>query len=572
MTNFTFDVTDFIDWPWSRIEPYYQDLEARTLDAQSVEAWLSDWSVLAERIDETNRRLEVATTRNTADRGAEQRYHTFLQVIQPQVEAAEQRLRSKLLQSGLEPQGFDIQMRKMRAESALFRETNLPLLAEERSLNTAYDALAGSRTVTWEGKEIPAAALFPFMQSADRSVRERAWRLWSQRNQKDSDAIFALWTKLLDLRGRIAANADLPDFRAYQWQVMKRFDYTPEDCKAFHAAVKEVVVPVVARIREQRRRDLGVDVLKPWDVYCDPKQREPLRPFMDIDDLEKRTSRIFHHVDPQLGTYFDTMVREDLLDLDTRKNKGGGGYSLPFNATGVPFIFLSMNGTQGDVQGLLHEGGHSFHTFETRIQRYFWQRDTESVGAEFAEVASTAMELLAGPYLEERHGGFYSAADAARARIENLEYAVVGLAHVCITDSWQHWAYENPDLAHDEDRCDTRYRELQGEYLPGVDWSGLETEAGASWMQIPHIFATPFYYIEYGLSQVGALQIWAASQQDQAGAVRRYREALALGDTRSIPELYRVAGARLAFDANTMRESVELVERTLRELDRVEPE
>lgn len=569
MTGYVFDVNDFIDWPWSRIEPYFQDLETRTLDAGSVDAWLSDWSAVAERIDETNRRLEVATTRNTADAEAEERYHTFLQAVQPQVAAAEQRLRAKLLESNLEPQGFEIQMRKMRAESALFREANLPLLAEEHSLNTAYDALAGARTVTWEGKEIPAQALFPFMQSTDLSVRERAWRLRSDRYLQDSDSIFALWTKLLDLRERIASNAGLPDFRAYQWQVMQRFDYTPEDCKAFHAAVKEVAVPVVARIREQRRRDLGVGALRPWDLYCDPKQREPLHPFQDIDDLEHRTSRIFHQLDPELGAYFDIMVREDLLDLEMRKNKGGGGYSLPFNATGVPYIFLSMNGTQGDVQGLLHEGGHSFHTFETRIQRYFWQRDTETVGAEFAEVASTAMELLAAPYLEERHGGFYSAADAARARIENLEYAIVGLAHVCITDSWQHWAYENPDLAHDRDRCDARYRELQSEYLPGVDWIGLEMEAGATWMQIPHIFATPFYYIEYGLSQLGALQIWAASLQDQAGAVRRYREALALGDTRSIPELYRVAGAKLAFDADTMRESVELVERTLRGLEGV---
>lgn len=568
MSAFEFDVVHFIDWPWSRIEPYLQDLERRRLDSESVATWLSDWSAVAERLDETNRRLEVATTQNTADAEAERRYHEFLQEIQPRAEAASQRLKEKLLASGLEPPGFDVQLRKMRAEAALFRAENLALLAEERTLNTQYDALAGAQVVEWEGQEIPSQALRPYMQSSDRAMREHAWRLDSDRWLQDRDAINALWTKLYDLRRRIAANAGMPDFRAYQWQVMKRFDYAPEDCKQFHASVSEVVTPVVRRILEQRRGNLGVETLRPWDILPDPKGREPLRPFRDIGDLEERTSRIFHRVDPRFGEYFDTMRRRDLLDLDTRKNKGAGGYCLPFNASKVPFIFLSVTGMHGDVQGLLHEGGHAFHSFEMQSLPYFWQRDMETVGVEFAEVASTAMELLAAPYLAEREGGFYSEEDTARARIENLKSALVGMSYIAMIDNWQHWAYDNPDLARDTEQCDTRCRELQAEYIPGVDWSGLETEAGAWWQQVSHIFAMPFYYIEYGLSQLGALQIWAAAQEDQAGAVRRYQEALALGDTRPIPELYRVAGAKFAFDAGTMRESVDLVERTLEELEK----
>ncbi|PZR97967.1 MAG: M3 family oligoendopeptidase, partial [Chloroflexi bacterium] len=365
----------------------------------------------------------------------------------------------------------------------------------------------------------------------------------------------------------LARNAGLPDYRAYRWQQLNRFDYTPDDCKGFHRAVEEVVVPARTRLLEKRRRQMGVDALRPWDLRVDPSGKPPLRPFANIEELTRKTSAIFHHVDPDFGAYFDIMVAEDLLDLETRKNKATSGYSLPFNATHLPFIFLSMAGTHGDVVGLLHEGGHAFHTFEASRLPYFQQRDTEAIAIEFAEVASTAMELLASPYLEESKGGFYTRDDAARALEHHLAGLIEGWCAIATIDAFQHWIYENPEQAKDGDALDAQYVALTQRFLPGVDYTGLVAERSNEWRRIPHPFEVPFYFVEYALAEMGAVQIWAGARRDQREAVRRYREALKLGHTVPVPQLFETAGARLAFDAGTLRELVDLLEEALDDLE-----
>jgi oligoendopeptidase F len=556
------------DWPWSQIEPFYNELEQRPLDATSCDAWLRDWSRLSDLISERFSRLYVALTINTADAAAEQRYNAFLDQIYTRVEAADQRLKQKLLASALTPAGLEVPLRGMRAEAALFREANLPLLNEERKLAAEYDKIIGAQTVAWQGQERTVAQLKPVYQADDRSLREQAWRLTSQRQLADRAAINALWARLLELRLRLAANAGCADYRDYRWQQMWRFDYAPDDCVRFHEAIEQVVVPAAARIYERRRQQLGVATLRPWDLDVDPQGRPALRPFDDVAQLEAHCEAIFEQVDPELGAYFHTMRQERLLDLDNRKGKSPGGYCTSFNSVRRPFIFMNAVGLHDDVQTMLHEGGHAFHVFESAHLPYSYQL---SVGTEFAEVASMAMELLAGPYLARAAGGFYDADGVRRARVEHLENIILFWPYMAVVDAFQHWVYAHADEARDPARCDATWAALWHRFMKGVDWSDLDDELVTGWHRKLHIHRIPFYYVEYGLAQLGAVQVWHNALRDRAAAVDSYRRALALGGTAALPDLYATAGARFAFDAPTLREAVALLEQTIAELQGEQP-
>ncbi|MEA4909908.1 MAG: M3 family oligoendopeptidase [Anaerolineaceae bacterium] len=541
---------------WSTFEPEYRDLAAQTLAAENVAGWLSRWSRASELVAELYNRLYVATTVNTADAEAEKRYQHFTEQIYPQASEADQGLKEKLIASGLCPPGFEIPLRNYRAEADLYRAENLPLISEEFQLSNEYFKITGAQTVTWEGKETTLQQLNPVAEDPDRQRREAAWRLSIERQLADREALNALWQKLLDLRLRMAANTGR-DYRAFRTQQLLRFDYTPADCHKFHQAIEETVVPAAQRIYERRRRLLGVDRLRPWDVSVDPYGRPALHPFQDVAGLKRGVSAIFHHVDPVLGGYFDSMVSEELLDLDNRKNKGPGGYCNGFDAVRKPFIFMNAVGTHDDVQTLLHEGGHAFHVFESAHLPYHAQL---SVPMEFAEVASMGMELLAGPYLAHDYGGFYTPQEAARARASHLEGILLFWPYMAVVDAFQHWVYENPSQAMQPNACDAAWGDLWGRFMPGVDWSGFEDAMLTGWHRNLHIFEVPFYYVEYGLAQLGAVQVWRNALEDQAGAVARYRPALSLGGTVTLPQLYAAAGARLAFDAPMLWDAVQLLE------------
>ncbi|HLY28655.1 MAG TPA: M3 family oligoendopeptidase [Aggregatilineales bacterium] len=557
------DVKHLIGWKWEQIAPYYDDLAARSLMRENVNEWLADWSRLQRLLAETGSRLEIATTRNTADQNAERQYHEYLDSIQPAVESAEQILKQKLLDSRLEVAGFDLQLRKMRAEAALFREANLPLLTEEQKLNTSYNKIIGAQTVIWDGQEITLSRLRPFYRDPDRAVRERAWRLEWERRLQDREALDDIWQQLLKLREQLAANAGLPDYRTYRWQQWHRFDYTPDDCKRFQRAIEAVVVPAASRIYEKQRRQLGLDGIRPWDVDVDPLGRHPLKPFNNVADLERGVAGILQRVDPTLGGYFETMRREGLLDLDNRKNKAPGGY-CNWSELEQPFIFMNAVGLHGDVLTLLHESGHSFHNFETRHLPYKQQLRP---GREFTEVASTAMELLASPYLTQLAGGFYSEADAARALTEVLEDFILFWPYMAVVDAFQHWVYENVVDAADTDQCNDEWLELMQRFMPGVDRRGLEPWTRIAWQRQLHIFSEPFYYVEYGMSRLCVVQVWRNARRNQAEAVAKYRHALSFGGTLPLPELYTEIGARFAFDEETLGEAVSLIESTLADLE-----
>ncbi|MDI6696977.1 MAG: M3 family oligoendopeptidase [Anaerolineales bacterium] len=556
---------EFMDWDWPQIEPYYQELENRRLDADHVDAWLADWSRIAELIYETYQRHYVAITVDTTNEATKKRYDHFVDEIQPQAQAAEQKLKEKLIASGLEPAGFAIPLRNLRAQTEIYRSDNLPLIARELKLSAEYDRIIGAQTIPWNGKEITILQARPLFQETERAVRERAWRMTIGRQLADRQAINELWRQLLEVRMQLAQNAGFSNYRDYRWKQMLRFDYTPQDCVRFHQAIEKVVVPAVQHLYEKRRRRLGVKTLRLWDLEVDPQSRPPLRPFQDVSQLEQGVAAIIQAIDPQLGAYFDIMRREGLLDLENRKGKAPGGYCTDFPASRRPFIFMNAVGIHDDVQTLLHEGGHSFHVFESAHLPYAQQKE---VGLEFAEVASTSMEYLGAQFLTNP-GGFYSPAEAARARIAHLEETLAFWPYMAVVDAFQHWVYENASEALDPSNCDQKWSELWRRFMIGVDWSDMEEEMATGWQRKLHILQSPFYYIEYGLAQLGAFQVWRNSLKDAPGAVAAYRRALSLGGSVALPDLYRAAGARLAFDELALKEAVDLALQTIHELEQI---
>lgn len=556
--------SQFLSWTWKQFSPFADDLQQRPLDASTITQWLTDWSDLNRIISEIYQRLYVSITVDTTDKLAEQSYNTFLEDIYPNSEAMDNILKRRLLESGFQPDGFEQVLKNLRAESDIFRDSNLPLLSQVLALSSEYDKIIGAQTIEWEGKEVTLSQLQPVFQDTDRDKRQQAWQMSMQRRLLDRQALNELWAKLLELRRTIATNADLPDFRSYVWQQYHRFDYTPQDCATFHQAIEDVVVPVALRIYERRQKRLGLNSLRPWDLDVDPLGRPPLRPFSETNALEEKCASIFHKIDPQLGSYFDKMRTERLLDLDNRKGKAPGGYCTNFDSVRLPFIFMNAVGIHDDVLTLLHEGGHAFHVFETAALPYIQQL---SVGMEFAEVASMSMEYLSTPYLESSQGGFYSGSEAARARIEHLEANILFWPYMAVVDAFQHWAYENPLDAALPANCDEQWTALWQRFMPGVDWSGLEQECATGWQRKLHIFEVPFYYIEYGLASLGATQVWRNSLTDQSAAVAAYRRALALGGSVPLPTLYSTAGARFAMDFNILHEIVPLLEKTIESLE-----
>ncbi len=556
---------------WSDIETLYQDLNKQEITKGTVDGWLASWSKVAEIVDEQYNRLLVATSVNTADADADAKLNTFLDEIFPKAQTWEQKLKEKLLESRLEPYGFDIPLRNMVAETKLFREENLPLLTEEQKLNTEFDKILGAQTADWEGEEKTVYGLDVYRQSKDRAVREKAWTKIMDRSYQDRDSINALWVKFLDIRQKLAKNAHKDDFRAYIWQKYYRFDYTPKDCLEFHRAIEDEVVPAVTRLLKKHQEKLGVEVLRPWDIdlkiYVDPLGRDPLKPFETAEEQIQKTQNIFTNVDPVLGAYFQQMVNDKMVDIPNRKNKAPGAFCTGYNYIRKPFVFCNSVGTQNDVSTLLHESGHAFHVFESAHLPYLPQLN---VTMEFAEVASMGMELLAAPYIGQEFGGFYTKQEAARAMSEHLITALMFWPYMSVVDLFQHWVYENPKLAMNPDNCDAQWSKLWDRFMPDQDWTGFENYKKTGWHRKPHIHQAPFYYIEYGLAQLGAVQVWANALKNQHKAVTEYRRALALGATVPLPVLYRTAGAKLAFDPTTLRTHVDLMLSEIERLDAIQ--
>jgi oligoendopeptidase F len=549
---------------WSTIQPYVDRLLGADLSPAAVAPWLQDWSDLSAVLYEANAQIQREITENTADPEAEQRFLTFVEKIMPQVRMADQALRDRLLGfQGYEPSPETREMvRRFRAEASIYREENVPLLSELAVLENEYGKITGALMIDWDGEAETLPKARQRQRSLDRDERERAWRLEMDAYASVREQLNDLYLKMLPLRRQLARNAGLPDYRAYRWLEFCRFDYTPEDCRTFHDAIEHCFVPLANKLTAELGAMLGLDGVRPWDIEVDA-YGEPLRPFSDVAELTAGVQRIFEQVDPVLASYFAGM-RDGWLDLESRPNKAPGGYCESFPVTGKPYIFMNAVGMHEDVSTLLHEGGHSFHFMESRRHPLIWNHGAPT---EFSEVASMGMELLAAPYLEASKGGFYSKRDAHRAHTDDLRTSARFLPYMAVVDAFQHWVYvDAPENVTARD-LDAVWSKLWDRFMPGIDFKGLQAEKEAAWHRKLHIFQVPFYYVEYGLAQLGALQVWRNALHDQKQSVADYRAALATGNTRSLSELFRIAGARFAFDRAIVGELAALIEARLAQPD-----
>jgi oligoendopeptidase F len=430
----------------------------------------------------------------------------------------------------------------------------VPLETEDSKLGQQYQKLIGSLTVNFRGEERTLVQMGRYQEETDRAVRQETWELVAKRRMQETDKLDDIFDSLVKLRTQIARNAGFENYRDFVFCQKGRFDYTPKDCYQFHESVEKEIMPAVRRIQAERRRQLGLETLRPWDLAVDSQNRPPLNPFKDVNQMVARTQEIFNQLDPELAGGFQEMQDLKLLDLDNRKGKAPGGYQSTLSEARVPFIFMNAVGVQRDVETILHEAGHAFHALATQQEDLYAYRGSP---IEFCEVASMSMELLGNEFLEQ----FYAPAEANRARRVHLEGIIGFFPWMATVDAFQHWIYTHPDHTRVERRA--AWIDLMNRFGGEVDWTGWEEARASVWHRQLHIFLYPFYYVEYGIAQLGALQVWANSKKNKVEALQNYKKALKLGGSRPLPELFAAAGCRFQFDSATIKPLIQLAQTEL---------
>ncbi|HAB18606.1 MAG TPA: M3 family oligoendopeptidase [Verrucomicrobiota bacterium] len=548
-----------------QLQPLFELLQQRAAECRTVaelERWILDSGELAAAIEQEGSKRYIAMTCHTDDPEAEKAYLHYVEEVEPKMKphrfALAKTYLAHPLRSQLPPDRYGVFDRDTALLVELYREENVPLETEEAKVGNEYNKLSGSLTVEFRGEQRTLTQMGKYQEEPDRALREEAWRLVTERRLKEADAFEGFFDQLAQLRGKIAANAGYSNYRDYAFRMRGRFDYTAGDCEKFHDAIAAEVVPAVRQLQARRREKLGVERLRPWDLAVDPLNRPPLKPFGETNDLEKRSQTIFDRLDPELSQGFQKMRELRLLDLANRKGKAPGGYQSTLSEARLPFIFMNAVGLQRDVETLLHEAGHAFHALATRDEPLFAYR---SAPIEFCEVASMAMELLGSPHLDV----FYPEADVRRARRVHLEGILHVFPWIATVDAFQHWLYTHP--GHSRAERTAEWLRLMDRFGGDVDWSGLETARGSLWHKQLHIFLYPFYYVEYGIAQLGALQVWANSNVNPQRALADYKAGLALGGARPLPELFRRAGCRFDFSRETLAPLISRVSDELVTLD-----
>jgi len=541
------------------LDPLFMDLEERPLATpEDLVRWLEDWSELASVVAEEESRRYIDHTCHTDDPETEKRYLEFQREIVPFVKPRWQHLKQKFAaaphRTQIDPERYQVFNRTILNEVELFREDNVPLETRDAELVAEWQKITGAMMVYFDGKDRTLPQVSRALEETDRARREKAWRGIATRRLRDRDPIDAIYDEMVRNRDRRARIAGFANFRDYTFREKGRFDYTPDDCRRYHDAVAELVVPALRRLHERRRKKLKLKGLRPWDLAVDPEGAAPLRPFAKVTELVAGARDIFARVDPNLAKLFEAIRDRGNLDLDSRKGKAPGGYQCTLDAQRVPFIFMNAAGLQRDVVTLLHEGGHAFHAILCRGDSLVLYRQAPM---EFCEVASMGMEALGSAHLEV----FYGKADAVRARRVWFEEILRIFPWIATIDAFQHEVYLRPDATAADRRA--MWLKERRRFKGGDDWSGLEEEHASSWHAQNHPFTVPFYYIEYAIAQIGALQIWRNARKDRAKALEKYRTALALGGSRPLPELFRAAGIKFGMDAKTLKPLIQAVEAEL---------
>jgi oligoendopeptidase F len=544
---------------WENLEPLYAALVERPIGGPAdLERLVLDRSELDAAASEAYSQLHINMTCHTDDAAAKAAFLEFVEKVQPPLKRVSFELDRKIAQSPhaprLEQRRYQVLRRDLAAEVELFRDENVPLQTEETRLTQEYEELCGAMMVTFRGREHTLPQMARYLEETDRATREEAWRLVAERRLADRERLHTIYEAMLDLRHKMARNAGFSTYRDYAFKARHRFDYTPRDCEVFHRSVEEVCVPLYRELNAARAESLGVRPLRPWDLAVDEHGRAPLRPFQGAEELIQGTASIFDLIDPTLARLFESLRGGDHLDLESRKGKAPGGYQATRERRREPFIFMNASGRHDDVQTMLHEAGHAFHYLLCRHDPLVHYRHAP---LEFAEVASMGMELLAQHSLSP----FYDEEQAARARREHLGEVVRLLPWIATIDAFQHWIYTHP--GHTRAQRTAQWLELDRRFGPAVSWEGLEEVRESAWQRQLHLYCVPFYYIEYGIAQLGALQLWLNAAGDRRGTLAAYQRALALGGSRPLPELFAAAGLRFDFGPATVRRLMDAVRAAL---------
>jgi len=558
---------DFDATQWENIEPFTKNLLERKLTCSvCLETLIKDASTLAEHVSEAGALLYIGMTCDTESEEKRGLFLDFVSNVRPKLSEFSDALNRRIVEHsavGDLPDRYVLMLRGMRTDIEIFRKENIPLNVKQTELVTEAQGITGGMTVEFDGDERTFPQMSVYLESNERSVRQAAWTAMSERRMQDHERMSEIFDELVTLRHQIALNAGFESYTQYMFKAMHRFDYSIDDCLEFHDSVESVCMPLLREINRERKEALGLNNLSPWDVNektgagPDIHGREPLRPFETVDEMVEKLSEMFHEISGDLGIKFDKLVEMDTLDLDTRKGKAPGGYQYYLEKSRVPFIFMNAAGLQGDLETMIHEAGHAFHSLYCGHLELISERDYP---IEFAEVASMSMELLTQPWWNK----FYDKEEADRARRTHLEGVVFLLPWIATIDSFQHWIYENP--GHTRKERSEAWLSIRGRFGSEMDWMDHSEFKEVSWQQQGHLYGVPFYYIEYGIAQLGSLQLWKTQLDNPQKALDDYANAMKLGNTRTLPELFSSADLKLGFDEGHFLSLMDSVEATLAEL------
>ncbi len=566
---------------WPQLEPLYRGLIERTLKCKNcLERLILDRSELDAAASEASSVLYINMTCHTEDEAVKKAYLDFVEEVEPNLKRLGFTIDQKIVASpfvkDLDLQRYEVLLRDLRAAVEIFRPENVPIETELTKLSQRYSEISGAMMILFRGEERTLPQMARFQEETVRATREEAWRSVAKRRLADKDTIEDIFDQMLALRHQVAVNAGFSNYRDYAFKAKRRFDYTPEDCHSFARGCAEHIVPALRRLNEQRRTGLDLLTLRPWDLAVDAKSRGPLRPFENAQDMVEKTARVFNRMDPasngngvpSLSQMFAVLQGQgaapgqppvNCLDLDSRKGKAPGGYQASRDRMRMPFIFMNAAGVQRDVETMVHEAGHAFHSMLSRQDPILAYRS--EIPLEFAEVASMSMELTTHPYMEEFYG---SKENADRARRVHLEQLATMLPWIATIDQFQHWLYTN--VGHTRAQRRELWVVLMQRFGSSVEWTGLEEELACIWHRQLHLFGAPFYYIEYGIAQLGALQLYNNFRRAPARAIADYKKSLSLGGSRPLKELFTEAGLDFDFSPERIRKTWVEVESVLASL------
>ena len=546
---------------WAVIEPFFKELLEREIGSKSeMEKWLLDMSELEAMLNEDFCWRQIKMTCDTNNKQLEESFNFYCMEIQPKIQPYAFELNKKLVNSPfiheLDKEKYFTYLRSVRKSIELFREENIPIKSELAVIQQQYGVITGKMSVEVQGKEYTLQQAAKFFESHDRQLREEVYNKVNERRLQDKDALDQLFNTLVEKRNQEAKNAGFDNYRDYKFTELGRFDYTKEDCFNFHESVKEHVLPLVTKIYQKKRDKLQLDTLRPWDTEAEPEGTRPLVPFKDGNDLLDKTIECFTRLRPFFGDCLRQMNTMKHLDLESRSGKAPGGYNMPLAESGAPFIFMNAAGQMHDVTTMVHEGGHAIQSFLTHDLELSSFKDYPM---EIAEVASMAMELFS---MDHWDVFFENKEDLQRAKEHQLERVITIFPWIAVIDKFQHWIYENPGHSIEE-RTEAWVRIFKEFSNDVLDYSGLEKYVANGWQKQLHLFEVPFYYIEYGIAQLGAIGLWMQYKKDPEAALDNYMKALSLGGTKTLPELYKAAGLQFDFSSENIKMLMELVNREL---------